>query len=680
MFVHSEKVPRLYKITSKYLKEIIESGSSMKDLIYNQTKFSNVKALYALLTKALQHFSEINHIIDKSQLLIKEPKFDPWLARVLITQLFWSNKGLEGTCKPIATILLYRAALENHKLNQVGEETVIKVSKPRYVRVNTLAVSLEEAVSGFCNEGWELVQSSGETYNDFISQVSALQHNQFMVDVHIQELFIFPPKTEFYSHEAYKCKSIVLQDKASCLPVQLLNPRPGSTVLDMCAAPGMKTTFLAACLNNQGIVYAVELDTKRYNTLNSVIEGTYATCIQTINKDVLLVTPEQCPNVEYILVDPSCSGSGITDRLTIDDQVEEANILRLKKLSYFQQLLLKHALNNFPQAKRVVYSTCSIYAEENERVVDEVLKDNVNFKLVQAHELLSYPFNKPKQLGDDLDYIRSCCIRTLPEEDLTNGFFVAVFERNEVNATDEILVPEEQFISEHTDSDQVRKNKKSKRLNLYDSQVSENEVLKHKKKSKKERYNESRESLAEPEQTQKKDKVQLEHLQENDTKKKKKRKHAEDNSFSEDAQKTNTHNYDQMDNIQERLTKQKKHREEDLQHSSENVGKLKKHKNKEKKLNCNDDDIIKDEVRYSDSQAADQSRIDKKKKKHKHSEDDTVDDQVLSSEVTNDEKRLKKEKNKHKAKNCKHYNEDDNLSELFEENSKLEKVEKKNEN
>lgn len=89
----------------------------------------------------------------------------------------------------------------------------------------------------------------------------------------------------------------------------LLNPPNGSTVLDMCAAPGMKCTQLAAMVKD-GKVYAVERDERRYQTLKDIIETAGANNVTTINKDVLTLTESDLPNVEYISVDPSCSGSG----------------------------------------------------------------------------------------------------------------------------------------------------------------------------------------------------------------------------------------------------------------------------------------------------------------------------------------------------------------------------------
>lgn len=111
------------------------------------------------------------------------------------------------------------------------------------------------------------------------------------------------------------CNMIFLQ--ASCLPVHILGPPPGSVVLDMCAAPGMKTTHLAALMNSEGTVFAVERNPKRFETLNRILDGSGATCVQTFNKDVLTCSDKDFPNVEYILVDPSCSGSGQSTFMTI---------------------------------------------------------------------------------------------------------------------------------------------------------------------------------------------------------------------------------------------------------------------------------------------------------------------------------------------------------------------------
>lgn len=186
----------------------------------------------------------------------------------------------------------------------------ILVAKPKYVRVNTLKATVDEIIALFQNDGWTFTGHFDGSYEEFLSKVSSLTPEEFMVDLHVKNLLIFPPKTEFYRYPFYKDGRIMIQDKASCLPAILLNPQPGSVVLDMCAAPGMKTTHMAALMENQGKIFAVEFNTKRFESLNKMVECSGATCIKTINRDVITLTAKDCPDVEYVLIDPSCSGSG----------------------------------------------------------------------------------------------------------------------------------------------------------------------------------------------------------------------------------------------------------------------------------------------------------------------------------------------------------------------------------
>lgn len=221
----------------------------------------------------------------------------------------------------------------------------------------------------------------------------------------------------------------------------------------MCAAPGNKTTQLAALLNDKGTIYAVDMDQRRSTTLEQMVETSGATCVKIINRDVVTITDKECPDIDYILVDPSCTGSGnhcrllrlflvtdflffslsflsgITNRIKPDDEEEVVQPERLRKLKGFQIKILKHALRNFPKAKRVVYSTCSKYKEENEEVVKDVLQSSRFFKLVPCKDAL---LGKWLNFGSsDYGDIGSYCLYSKPDKDLTIGFFVAVFERLE---------------------------------------------------------------------------------------------------------------------------------------------------------------------------------------------------------------------------------------------------------
>lgn len=111
---------------------------------------------------------------------------------------------------------------------------------------------------------------------------------------------------------------------------------------------------------------------------------------------------------------------------------------RLEKLAGFQIKILKTALRSFPKAKRIVYSTCSLYTQENEEVVKEVLASNTKFKLVPADKFLAAPWNSfgSSKYGD----IGKYCLYSKPEKDHTNGFFVAVFEKLEEGEENPFIV------------------------------------------------------------------------------------------------------------------------------------------------------------------------------------------------------------------------------------------------
>lgn len=243
---------------------------------------------------------------------------------------------------------------------------------------------------------------------------------------------------------------VVIQDKASCLPPVILSPRSQDTVLDTCAAPGNKTNLLAnlmflespqATQNLERLtetkqVIAIEKDVKRYKSLLIRMSNMGSDNIQILNEDFLKCDPckEPFSNVTKILLDPSCSGSGIISRMdnAIDklsfyirqqeaelqsqtsriykkrrltsnkardksefenDSNQRSSMLkynfvnkhddhvsgridqkaRLDALTKFQKRMIEHSMS-FPKVKRIVYSTCSVNTEENELVVEEALK------------------------------------------------------------------------------------------------------------------------------------------------------------------------------------------------------------------------------------------------------------------------------------------------------------------
>jgi 25S rRNA (cytosine2278-C5)-methyltransferase len=147
-------------------------------------------------------------------------------------------------------------------------------SIPRWVRVNTLKTSYNKIIAKLSSLSSSLVR---------VNELTTLQtctQNSYFIDPHIPNLIAFnrsyPLTTTTFAKE-YSSGQIILQDKASCIPGSLLAVSEGETVLDACAAPGNKTTLLAAGLGTRGHVFAVEKDEKRVVTLKNMVEKAGAT-------------------------------------------------------------------------------------------------------------------------------------------------------------------------------------------------------------------------------------------------------------------------------------------------------------------------------------------------------------------------------------------------------------------
>ena len=345
-------------------------------------KHPNTKAMFALVMETVNHHKQIEEAANKIQLFENEPRFNKQLAFVLINELIWGKETLPGSSLPVQTVLKYKKRLKKTiDVNSSKDLRALDASWPRYARVNNLCNTLHRVGRQLREEGWleVMYDKSQVTQKQFIEMISSLADNQYLTDLHIPNLLVFPPKTALYQHDLVREGSLLLQDKSSCFPVAALSPPAGVSVLDACSAPGMKTSQLAAAVCGDWVaalggspppgarVVAVERSTKRFTLLSQMIERSRAKCVtEAVNSDFLSIDPAEYRDVEYLVVDPSCSGTGMVRRGGGEEETPSQE--RLQSLSSVQSKLLSHALT-FPAAKRVVYSTCAVSEEENERVV-----------------------------------------------------------------------------------------------------------------------------------------------------------------------------------------------------------------------------------------------------------------------------------------------------------------------
>lgn len=419
---------------AEILEKVEQKKGAVKTLVYD-SKFQNIKQLFALVCETQKYSSVLQEIINSTKLL-KETKLRIHLAKVLVYDLLighgvkcggaWKTMMLKHRSRlqaALARIKIKRKVSRNQDLLPSSFQQTQDDVIPRYVRVNTLKTTLDDVIDYLKREGF--------SYQGTLSRLEDLDRlsgKTFLCDLHLQDLLVFSAKTDFHDHFLYKAGHIILQDKASCLPAFLLNPRAGSHVIDACAAPGNKTSHLAAVMKNKGKLFAFDLDAKRLSTMSTLLLRAGVTCHQLANQDFLKVDPQssEYKEVEYILLDPSCSGSGM---VCLRDEVSETQDEgRLQALATFQLRCLNHALQ-FPQVQRVVYSTCSVHSQENEEVVSACLQQNLGFRLV--HLLPNWPERGHEPFTQ--------CLRASTAKTRTHGFFVAMLERRPPQTHEENL-------------------------------------------------------------------------------------------------------------------------------------------------------------------------------------------------------------------------------------------------
>lgn len=279
-------------------------------------------------------------------------------------------------------------------------------------------------------------------------------------NAYVEDVIELEAGVDLHAHRLVENGWVVLQSLASCMPASALDPEAGWTVIDACAAPGNKTTHLASLMARKmkmkmkmedgsgaraeaGKIFAFDRDPKRLGRLEANVALTNSGSIITARcADFLTIDPQsdEYNAVDAVLLDPSCSGSG-TSVSRMDYLLPSAQIMagrgtdytddRVEQLSRFQLSAIMHAMS-FPRVKRLVYSTCSVYCEENERVVARALEEGrkLGFELVPC--IPSWPRRGVAERGSTDSLSRDDAEKVLridPLADGTDGFFVALWRR-----------------------------------------------------------------------------------------------------------------------------------------------------------------------------------------------------------------------------------------------------------
>lgn len=264
--------------------------------------------------------------------------------------------------------------------------------KPKLnIRVNTLKISRDELMKKFNNKGLEVYETK---YAD---------------DGIIVENPIRITDTEEFNKGYFQ-----IQDESSMLVGQVLNPKEDSLVLDVCSAPGGKTTHIAQKMNNKGKIIARDIHKHKLKLVEQNAKRLGIDIIKTEVYDALVFDNDLVGKIDYCVVDAPCSGFGLIRR---KPEIKYNRTLEdIKEINEIQYSILKNSSRYLKQNGILVYSTCTIEKEENIRLINRFLSENPMYRLVPIEEIKCDDIKISSKNG---------YIELFPNIHGTDGFFIA---------------------------------------------------------------------------------------------------------------------------------------------------------------------------------------------------------------------------------------------------------------
>jgi 16S rRNA (cytosine967-C5)-methyltransferase len=227
---------------------------------------------------------------------------------------------------------------------------------------------------------------------------------------------ILQTKTPLTKTESYKQGLFYIQDKASCFAAEAADPKPETTVLDVCAAPGAKTTYLAQLMQNNGIIYSLDYSRRRMSVWKNETRHMGVGIAEPIIADACRLLPFQI-EADLVILDPPCTSTGTFGRLPSSKW--RLTPRSIDRMAGIQWRMLDNCANYVKQEGKLVYSTCSITVEENEMQIERFLKHHPDFSLAPITPKIGVPgmrgLNECQRL---YSHLHQC-----------NGFFIAKLQK-----------------------------------------------------------------------------------------------------------------------------------------------------------------------------------------------------------------------------------------------------------
>nr|WP_311565425.1 16S rRNA (cytosine(967)-C(5))-methyltransferase RsmB [Peptoniphilus grossensis] len=297
---------------------------------------------------------------------------------------------IEDSIDNLSTFYSHPKFYTEYFYNNYGEEFTKKLLKannempPFTIRVNTLKTSKSDLMSNLKELGFEIEETVYDNALNILNPKGIIDTKYF-------------DEGHFY-----------VQDLGSILVASFLNPRENSSLLDLCAAPGGKTTHLAELMNNTGEIMACDKSQGKIKLIQENAKRLGVKNIETRVNDARVLNKDFIDKFDYVLVDAPCSGTGLYRKKP--DIKWNKDLEDIKSLAEIQLEILEKAKDYVKDGGELLYSTCSLSKIENEDVVNKFLENNKNFKI--------------KKLRD------RDVLKLFPSTDGSDGFSIILMEKN----------------------------------------------------------------------------------------------------------------------------------------------------------------------------------------------------------------------------------------------------------
>ncbi|MDU2373415.1 MAG: 16S rRNA (cytosine(967)-C(5))-methyltransferase RsmB [Peptoniphilus harei] len=310
---------------------IVDESVNLAKIYGNKGSISFTNGILRSIAKKKPAQVTLKNSIDNLSTYYSHPKF--------YTEYFYENYGEEFT----------------KKLLKANNEKA-----PFTIRVNSFKTNRDDLIKNLSQIGFEIEETSYDNALNILNPNGIIDTEYF-------------EKGHFY-----------VQDLGSILVSSFLNPSKDSMVLDLCAAPGGKTTHLSELMDNTGEIVACDKSKGKINLIKENAQRLGCKNISPMINDARILNEDFINKFDYVLVDAPCSGTGLYRKKP--DIKWNKGIDDLKELGKIQLEILNNAKEYVKDQGLLLYSTCSLSKIENEDVIENFLRENKNFKIKKLRD------------------------------------------------------------------------------------------------------------------------------------------------------------------------------------------------------------------------------------------------------------------------------------------------------